>query len=176
MSKSIAAYSSFNSVWFIVLVLICGSFILFSFFFLLSSPSKGIQAPKPAVSQPAAAVGHHWVSSYTHIRQTVCRDGLRHLGWRGEPGSSLLTSHRSHTSLLHLLVVIPSCPHAVLFFTLDLACLNSHRLPFYSCSIKLFLFLTLHLDEEWNQWRNQILAQLGLFTMFILSCIYFVYA
>lgn len=33
---------------------------------------------------------------------------------------------------------------------------------FYPCIMKLFLFLTLHLNEEWHQWRNQILAQLQL--------------
>lgn len=67
--------------------------LLLIFFSFVCSPPlpKGIQAPQPAVSQPAAAVGHHWVSSYTHIRQTVCWDGLRHLGWRRELGSFLLS-------------------------------------------------------------------------------------
>lgn len=44
------------------------------------NPSKGLQASQPAVSQSAAAFGHHWVPCDTHIRQTVCWDGLWHLG------------------------------------------------------------------------------------------------
>lgn len=46
------------------------------------TPSKGIQASQPAVTQSAAAFGHHWVPRHTHIRQAVCWDGLWHLGSR----------------------------------------------------------------------------------------------
>lgn len=93
------------------------SIMAHSFHFLLSSPPKGIQAPQPAVPQPAAAFGHHWVSSHTHIRQTVCWDGLRHLGWRR------ISSRRSHTSPLLLLLSHSFVP-STFSFTLDLACLD----------------------------------------------------
>lgn len=148
--QSSAAYFSFYSVW--IIVLIYGSF--FFPFFPLSSPPKGIQAPQPAVSQPTAAFGHHWVSSYTHIRQTVCWDGLRHLGWRRESGSFLL-SQKPYVS------APPTSSHSL---TPSAQCFSLHwtlhvSTPFYPCSIKLFLFLTLTSIEEQNQWRNQILAQ-----------------
>lgn len=47
---------------------------------------------------------------------------------------------------------------------LDLACLYPHTVvAFNPRSTKLFLFLNPHLGEEWNQWRDQILAQLQSF-------------
>lgn len=46
--------------------------------FIFGSPSfpKGVQASQPAIAQPAAAVGHHWLTGIPHIRQTVHWDEL----------------------------------------------------------------------------------------------------
>lgn len=107
------------------------------FIFFLSYPPKGIQAPQPAVSQPAAAFGHHWVSSYTHIRQTVCWNGLRHLGQRKEPASFML-SQKPFVSAPPTSTHSLAPQHTVLYVG---PCMS--RLP--------FIHAVLH-----RQWRNQI--------------------
>lgn len=90
----------------------------------LSFPPEGIQAPQPAISQPAAAFGHHWVSSYSHIRQTVCRDGLRHLGQRRD--LFFYPACRSYTSFLHS----PTRQHTVLLFYVGPCLVSLHLLLF----------------------------------------------
>lgn len=126
-----------------LIFLIYGSLL---FIFFLSYPPKGIQAPQPAVSEPAAAFGHHWVSSYTHIRQTVCWNGLRHLGRRREP-SSFMLSQKPYVS------APPTSNHSLApntqYFTLDLACLDSLSSMQYYVVLIFSLWLR-------KQWRNQL--------------------
>lgn len=143
------------------------SIMAHSFHFLLSSPPKGIQAPQPAVPQPAAAFGHHWVSSHTHIRQTVCWDGLRHLGWRR------ISSRRSHTSPLLLLLSHSFVP-STFSFTLDLACLDPLFIHAVSSCSHLSLWFSVR--SEISNSSSSVLMLNGpkfpLF-MFSLSFIYF---
>lgn len=113
------------------------SIMAHSFHFLLSSPPKGIQAPQPAVPQPAAAFGHHWVSSHTHIRQTVCWDGLRHLGWRR------ISSRRSHTSPLLLLL-----SHSFVPSTFSLR--STWHVSTLFLSMQYQVVLISHSDSQWE--------------------------
>lgn len=164
-SRSLTHITSHFTLWFFYYFFLFKALI----FFPLSSPPEGIQAPQSAISQPAAAFGHHWVSSYSHIRQTVCRDGLRHLGWRREtcffsrsqkPYVSLTFPHSpTHSAFLYVvpcmfhipfiqwfssLQTSPSSFPVHLFITLKK---KARKVFFFSCHDSLLLSLLYFLNR-----------------------------